>query len=137
MKARGGKRASAPAKYSAEYQLLVRTLQQSVVLSLAVFGFLFSLVSVYSLEVTAACAVWTAAAFVLLFTVVCSFKRRGLFLLFTLLAGILWAMFHASALLQGFLLLVDQALSPINLSLPASMQSTVAAASSAPAAPRQ
>ena len=104
-------------------QLALRMLQQAVVVLLAVLGFLFSLLSCYQLDLPVSILVWTAVAFSLLSLAVFSIRRRGLAALLCLLAALFWIVLNASDLLQGILLLFEQAITPINLVLPETLQS--------------
>ena len=122
------KRPSVPAKpislagENGAAQLALRFLQQAVVLLLAVLGFLFSLLSSYRLDLPVSNLVWTAIAFSLLSLAIFSVRRRGLAALLCLLAAGLWIVFHASDLLQGFILLIERAITPLSLLLPESLQ---------------
>ena len=69
---------------------LTAAAQQAAVLALAVFGFLFCLITSYHLTVQTARAVWAAIALIVLFAAIYSSRRRKLllllcFLLFTLI----------------------------------------------------
>ena len=101
---------------------LIRALQQTAVLTLAVLGFLFALLTSYGLTVETARVVWAALAFTALFAVVFSVERRGVLLLVCVLAAAFWIWHHAAELLQGLLLLLDGALIPLSLRLPDVLQ---------------
>ena len=106
---------------------LTRTLQQTATLALAIFGFLFCLLSSYSLSVDTPKLVLTAAIFVLLFSGIYSSKRRGVLALVVLILGFVWGWLQADALVQGLILLVQQAISPLSLALPEAMQALLTA----------
>ena len=117
--------ARAPAKPSAAPSFggwLTRTLQQTATLALAIFGFLFCLLSSYSLTADVAKLTLSATIFVLLFSASYSSKRRGILALAVFLLGLIWGWIHVNELLQGILLLVQQAISPLSLNLPEAMQ---------------
>ncbi len=97
---------------------LVRLPPRILILLLALLGFVFSLISCYRLTVSTGRVVGATIAFAALFTAVFSAKRRGLPLLILLLAASLFAWRNAETLLQGLLVLIDSALSPLNLQLP-------------------
>ena len=102
--------------------LLLRLLQQLIVVLLAVLGFLFCLLTSYQLDLSTATLVWTAIACSLLFLAVFSAPKGGMIaLVFLVLAG-LYGILHASDLLQGGLLLIERTITPINLQLPEAMQ---------------
>ncbi len=102
--------------------VLMRLLQQLVVLLLAVLGFLFCLLSSYSFDLPRAALVWTAIAFSLLFLGVFSLRRSGLFAIVCLIGALAFAFVRADALLQGVLLLIDRAITPLNLQMPEAMR---------------
>ena len=106
---------------------LTRTLQQTATLALAIFGFLFCLLSSYSLTADVAKLTLSATIFVLLFSASYSSKRRGILALAVFLLGLIWGWIHVNELLQGILLLVQQAISPLSLNLPESMQALLTA----------
>lgn len=97
---------------------LSQALQQMATLALAVYGFLFCLISSYQLNVTLSRLVLTATILILLFTSIYSNKRRGVLLLIFFLLADFWGWRNADALLQGLLLLLEQALSALALHLP-------------------
>ncbi|MEA4915201.1 MAG: transglutaminase-like domain-containing protein [Christensenella sp.] len=103
-------------------QLSLRLLQQLAVLLLAVLGFLFCLITSYELDLPTATLVWTAIAFCLLFLAVFSVRRSGLFALVCLALAGVYGILHAADLLQGALLLIERAITPLSLQLPDSMQ---------------
>ncbi|MEN6636067.1 MAG: transglutaminase-like domain-containing protein [Clostridiaceae bacterium] len=102
--------------------LMMRLMQQFIVVLLAVLGFLFCLLTSYQLDLSTATLVWTAVACSLLFLAVFSAPKGGLIALVCLVLAGLYGMLHASDLLQGGLLLIERAITPINLQLPATMQ---------------
>ncbi|NLI55301.1 MAG: transglutaminase domain-containing protein [Clostridiales bacterium] len=112
---------AAPAQASASERWPLRLLQQAVVLLLAVLGFLFCLLSSYQLDLPVSTLVLTALAFSLLALGVFSFRRYGILALVCLLAAGAWVWVHASELQQGFLLLIEQAITPLSLRLPESL----------------
>ncbi len=103
-------------------QLSLRLLQQLAVLLLAVLGFLFCLITSYEFDLPTATLVWTAIAFCLLFLAVFSVRRSGLFALVCLALAGVYGILHAADLLQGALLLIERAITPLSLQLPDSMQ---------------
>lgn len=111
-----------PASEGAAAQWLLRLLQQAIVLLLAVLGFLFCLLTSYQLDLPVVKLVWSAIAFALLSLAVFSVRRRGLLALICLVCAGLWIALHASDLLQGFLLLIEQAITPLSLTMPDVMQ---------------
>ena len=119
----GGERARTPAFGD----WLSRVLQQTATLSLAIFGFLFCLLSSYSLNLNTTRLVLTAVVLILGFAVLYSSRRWGILLLVAVLAAVLWGFLNADPLVQGLLLLVDQALRPLSLSLPDATQSLLRA----------
>ncbi len=111
----------------------LRLLQQAAALLLAVFGFLFCLLTSYQLDLPVGTLAWTAAAFALLSLAVFSVRRRGIAALICLLAAGAWVGLHASDLLQGALLLTEQAMAPLSLRLPDAMQALLLPADAAQA----
>ena len=105
----------------------VQALQQTVTLSLAVFGFLFSLLSSWRLSVDTPRLVWTAVFLVLAFALLYSTRRWGILLLAFFLIADVWGWKNANALLQGLLLLVEQAFHPLSLELPDVLQQLLTA----------
>ena len=103
-------------------QLSLRLLQQLAVLLLAVLGFLFCLITSYELDLPTTTLVWTAIAFSLLFLAVFSVRKSGLFALVCLALAGVYGVLHAADLLQGILLLIERAITPLSLQLPESMQ---------------
>ncbi len=106
---------------------LIGILQQSTVLLLAVFGFLFSLTTSYQLTILTGRAVWSALFFVMLFIIVYSAKRRELLLLISFLAALVWVWLNSDAFVQSILVLVEQGLSPLSLHLPDFLQNQIQA----------
>ncbi len=102
--------------------LLLRLSQQLMVLLLAVFGFLFSLMTSYTLDLPTAKLALTALVFSLVFLAIYSLPKSGLLSLIALAAGLAYAALNASDLLQGFLLLIERAIVPLGLQLPEAMQ---------------
>jgi transglutaminase-like putative cysteine protease len=100
---------------------LIRTLQQTAVLFLAVFGFLFCMVTGYGLAVETARAVWTAIAFVPLYHRLPEQTPRnpasGL-----LSPGAVLGVAECRFVRAGYLLLIDQALGSLSLHLPDFLQ---------------
>ncbi|MDD4312640.1 MAG: transglutaminase-like domain-containing protein, partial [Eubacteriales bacterium] len=111
-----------PARENTIAQVSLRLLQQLAVLLLAVLGFLFCLTTSYELDLPTATLAWTAIAFSLLFVAVFSVRKSGLFALICLALAVLYGILHASDLLQGALLLVERAITPLSLQLPESMR---------------
>ncbi len=103
-------------------QIVLRLFQQLMVLLLAVLGFLFCLISTYDIDLPTVTLVWTAVAFSLLFLAVFSVKRSGLLALIVLLFAVAYGVFNATDLFQGVLRLVEHAISPLSLTLPAPLQ---------------
>ena len=102
--------------------LLLQLMQQLVVLLLAVIGFLFCLISSYTLDLRIATLAWSAVAFSLLFLAVFSLPRSYLFILVTLALAGVYAFLNVGNLTQGLLLLVQRAITPLSLHLPESLQ---------------
>ena len=88
---------------------------RAVILLLAAFGLLFGMLVSYRVTALTARAVWTAILFVLLFSIVYSVRRRGILLLLLLFVAALFTWRNWEALSQGFLLLLEQALTPLSL----------------------
>ena len=103
-------------------QIVLRLFQQLMVLLLAVLGFLFCLISTYDIDLPTVTLVWSAVAFSLLFLAVFSVKRSGLLALIVLLFAVAYGVLNATDLFQGVLRLVEHAISPLSLSLPAPLQ---------------
>ncbi len=91
-------------------------------LLLTVLGFLFCLITSYELDLPTTTLVWTAIAFSLLFLAVFSVRKSGLFALVCLALAGVYGVLHAADLLQGILLLIERAITPLSLQLPESMQ---------------
>jgi len=106
----------------APLELFLRLFQQLAVLLLAVLGFLFCLITSYQLDLPTATLVWTAVAFSLLFVAVFSVRQSGVLALICLALAGGYGVMHASDLLQGALLLIERAITPLSLSLPEAMQ---------------
>lgn len=104
---------------------LIGIFQRAAVLLLAVFGFLFCLITSYQLGVETGRLVWTAVVLVVLFVVVYSSKRRELLLLVSFLAALFWVWRNSDTFVQGLLVLVEQGLSPLALNLPDFLQNQV------------
>ncbi len=102
--------------------LFLRLTQELAVLLLAVLGFLFCLLTSYTLDLPTTKLVWTAVAFSLLFLAVFSLPKSGFFVLVCLLAGIAYGALEANDLLQGILLLIERVVTPLNLQLPQVIQ---------------
>ena len=102
--------------------LFLKLLQQFVVLLLAVLGFLFCLLSSYTLDLPTAKLVWTAVAFSLLFLAVFSLPKSGVFILITLALAGVYGFLHAGDLLQGLLLLIQRVITQLSLQLPQALQ---------------
>lgn len=113
--ARNSARETAPA-------ILVRLMQQLVVVLLAVMGFLFCLLSSYTFDLPTAKLVWTAVAFSLLFLAVFTLPKSGLFALVCFLGGAVYIALNASDLLQGVLLLIERVTTQLELRMPDVMQ---------------
>ncbi len=111
---------------SSGFDRLLQYFQQTAVLALTAFGFLFCLISSYSLTVLTERAVWATLAFVALFSALGSLKRSGLWMLACLLLAGLWIWRNADELTQGVLYLLEQALDPLSLCLPNGMQALIA-----------
>ncbi|MCE5187595.1 MAG: hypothetical protein LLF75_00190 [Eubacteriales bacterium] len=124
--ARRGSGSQAGSRQSAAL-VRVQALQQTVTLSLAVFGFLFCLLSSWRLSVDTPRLVWTAVFLMLTFAILYSTKRWGILLLVFFLVADFWGWKNANALLQGLLLLVEQAFRPLSLELPDVLQQLLAA----------
>ena len=103
-------------------QIVLRLFQQLMVLLLAVLGFLFCLISTYDINLPTVTLVWSAVAFSLLFLAVFSVKRSGLLALIVLVFAVAYGVLNATDLFQGVLRLVEHAISPLSLSLPAPLQ---------------
>ena len=101
---------------------LLRLGQQLMVLLLAVFGFLFCLITSYTLDLPIAKLALTALVFALLFLAVFSLPKSGLLSIIVLAGGLIYAALHANDLLQGLLLLIERAIVPLGLHLPEPMQ---------------
>ena len=114
--------------------VLLRLLQQSIVLLLAVLGFLFSLLTSYQLDLPLSTLAWTAVAFSLLALAVFSIRRHGLLAIILLIAGVFWIWYKADDLLQGSLLLLEHAVAPLSLRLPEVLQPLLQPVDSARAA---
>ena len=102
--------------------LLLRLCQQLMVLLLAVLGFLYCLLTSYTLDLPTAKLVLTALVFSLLFLAVFSLPKSGLFALLFLAGGVVYAVMNANDLLQGILLLIERVIVPLNLQLPEGIQ---------------
>lgn len=113
--ARNSARETAPA-------ILVRLMQQLVVVLLAVMGFLFCLLSSYTFDLPTTKLVWTAVAFSLLFLAVFTLPKSGLFALVCFLGGAVYIALNASDLLQGVLLLIERVTTQLELRMPDVMQ---------------
>ena len=108
--------------------LFLKLLQQFIVLLLAVLGFLFCLISSYTLDLPTAKLVWTAVAFSLLFLAVFSLPKSGVFVLITLALAGVYGVLHAGDLLQGILLLIQRVITPLSLQMPETLQLLLRAA---------
>lgn len=106
---------------------VVRYFRQLAVLLPAMLGLVFCLISCYSLTILTARVVFAAVLFVLLFALIFSSKRKGAFALCCIILAALWTLVNADRLIQGFLLLLEQALSALNLRLPDGMQALLRA----------
>jgi transglutaminase-like putative cysteine protease len=104
---------------------LIAILQQLLVLSLAIFGFLFSLTTSYQLTILNGRTVLIAFLFVILFVIVYSSKRREVFLLISFLAALFWVWVNSDTFLQSMLVLVEQGLAPLSLNLPDFLQNQI------------
>lgn len=127
--ARSGRRLHGP-----RLQPLLRLLPRLMVLSLAIFGLLFSLVTSYRLTVPTTQAAWAAAGFIALFFIVFTNRRMRLMLIICLSLTILWVWRNAQPLMQGMLLLLDQVLTPMTLRLPDALQGLLTVSDAAEAA---
>jgi len=114
-KAKTSAREGAPA-------LVLRLLQQLVVILLAVFGFLFCILSSYTLDLPSGTLVMTAIVFSFLFLTVFSLPKSGLFAIVCLIGGIVFIVVQANDLLQGMLLLIERVTTPLELRMPDVMQ---------------
>jgi cell division septation protein DedD len=101
---------------------LTRTLQQAEVLLLAIFGFLFCLITSYQLDVLTARLIWSSVFFALFFLIIFSLRRRWILLLLCFAALAYWLLRNSEELTQGMLLLADQALGTLGLRLPDALQ---------------
>ncbi len=106
---------------------IVRYFRQLAVLLPAMLGLLFCLISCYRLTILTARVAFATVLFVLLFTLIFSSKRKGVFALSCIILAALWTLINADRLIQGFLLLLEQALSALNLRLPDGMQAILRA----------
>ena len=125
MSARPKKRTAAR-RLQAGGAALAGLLPRAIALSLVVFGGLSILLASYQLTVLTARTVWTAAALVALAVIVFSGRRWGILLLVCLFAAGVWTWRNAETLLQGALLLTEQALTPLSLRLPDGLQALIA-----------
>lgn len=118
-KARSARRA--PAREGAP-AIILRLMQQLVVVLLAVLGFLFCVLSSYTLDLPTGTLVMTAIAFSLLFLAVFTLPKSGLFAILCLVGGIAYIAVNAGDLLQGILLLIERVTTPLELRMPDLMQ---------------
>lgn len=103
-------------------EFLLTSVQQLTTFALAAFGFLFCLLSMYSLSVDTPRVVWTTAILILYFFAAYTLKKRRIVLLFTFLLAAVLISRNLASLLQGGLLLLEQALDALNLRLPDAWQ---------------